>query len=172
MVHAIRAAAAVADVDELFLFGSQAVLLTLPNAPPELRQSVELDVTAITQPDRTIRIDGALGEESQFHRTYGYYVHGVDFADAKLPRGWQQRRITATFENGRVRVTSPEIHDLAASKLAAGRDKDFNFVAVLIERDAVKPRKLLQRVSRLPVPDEQRTRLQGWIGRIVDRLSG
>lgn len=171
-MHAIRAAADVAGVTEIFVFGSQAVLLRLPNAPAELRQSVELDVAVRAHPDLTDRIDGVLGEESMFHNTHGYYVHGVDLAAAILPKGWEQRIATHTFENGRVRVTSPELHDLAASKLAAGRGKDFSYVAVLIREDAIDPRKLLRRVARLPVPDEQRKRLRTWIGTIADQLSG
>lgn len=172
LMHAIRAAADVAGVTELFVFGSQAVLLRLPNAPVDLRQSVELDVAVLAHPELTDRIDGLLGEESRFHSTYGYYVHGVDLAAAILPMGWEQRLTTDTFENGRVRVTSPELHDLAASKLAAGREKDYRYVAVLIREDVIEPRKLLQRVSRLPVSDEQRKRLHTWIGAIADQLSG
>jgi hypothetical protein len=172
MVHAIRAAADVAGVTDLFVFGSQAILLRLPNAPEELRQSVELDMAVLAHPDLTDQIDGALGEESQFHRTHGYYVHGVDLEAARLPQGWNERVITQTFENGRVRVTSPEIHDLAASKLAAGRDKDFSYVAVLIRDDVIEPRKLLQRINKLPIPKEQRERLRAWIGKIADQLSG
>ena len=42
--HAIRAACDVADDNELFIFGSQSILGDYPNAPPELRASVEVDV--------------------------------------------------------------------------------------------------------------------------------
>lgn len=71
-----------------------------------------------------------------------------------------------------VTVVCPEIHDLSASKLAAGRDKDFDFVFVLIERDYVDTRKLLQRITRLPVCAETRQGIRDWIGVVAQRLSG
>ena len=37
------------------------------------------------------RIDGAIGEGSQFHETYGYYAQGVGPETACLPADWMQR---------------------------------------------------------------------------------
>lgn len=42
--HLIRAAADIADDDELVIIGSQAVLGQFPDAPPELLRSMEADV--------------------------------------------------------------------------------------------------------------------------------
>jgi len=171
-LHAVRAAAQVASVDELLVFGSQAILVTHPDAPAELRQSVELDVVAYRHPERWELIDGRLGEESQFHQTHGFYVHGVGFETATFPAGWKERCLRVPVGRPEVVVVCPEIHDLAASKLAAGRDKDFDYVSVLIERDYVDTQKLLRRVARLEVADEQRERLRQWIGAVAHRLSG
>ena len=41
--------------------------------------------------DKSTMIDGALGEGSQFHTTYGFYAQGVDSQTAKLPLGWEGR---------------------------------------------------------------------------------
>lgn len=171
-LHAIRAAATVASVDELLVFGSQAILVTHPEAPPELRQSVELDVVPFRHPERWEAIDGDLGEESQFHRAFGYYVHGVGFETAKFPAGWEGRCLRVTLGNPAVVVVCPEVHDLAASKLAAGRDKDFDYVTALIELDFVDSVKLLRRVKRLQIASEQRERLRAWIGAVAHQLSG
>ena len=171
-LHAVRAAAAVATTDELLVFGSQAILLTHPDAPAALRQSVELDAVPFRHPERWEQIDGSLGEESRFHRTYGYYVHGVGFETASFPTNWETRCVRLPIGDPEVTVICPEIHDLAASKLAAGRDKDFDYVAVLIEHEYVGTQKLLRRVARLPVPEEQRKRLRAWIGAVAHRLSG
>ena len=57
-------------------------------------------------------------------------------------------------------VVCPELHDLAASKLAAGRDKDFDYVHVLIAHDYVRTRTLLSRIRTLPMPAEAKSRLQ------------
>lgn len=171
-LHAIRAVAEVASTDEVLVFGSQAILLTDPDAPPELRQSVELDAVAFRHPERWELIDGSLGEDSRFHRAHGFYVHGVGFETARFPEGWLERCLRVLVGKPAVTVVCPEIHDLAASKLAAGRDRDFDYVSVLIGRDYVDAHKLLRRVARLPIPDDVRERLRRWIGALAARLSG
>ncbi len=42
--HIIRAAAGTADVNDIIVIGSQAVLGTYPNAPAELTESMKADV--------------------------------------------------------------------------------------------------------------------------------
>lgn len=61
-----------------------------------------------------------------------------------------------------------EAHDLAASKLVAFREKDRDFVRVLVRERLVQPRKLRLRITQLPlVPErldaEHRTRLLAWL---------
>ena len=75
--HVIRAAASIVDDDEIMVVGSQAVLGAHPAAPAALLRSVEADVFPRNHPDRAILIDGAIGEGSPFHETFGYYAHGV-----------------------------------------------------------------------------------------------
>lgn len=76
-----------AEDTELVVFGSQAILGQYPEAPPDLRASIEVDVQPLNHPERVDQIDGALGELSQFHATHGFYVHGVSLEAATLPRG-------------------------------------------------------------------------------------
>jgi hypothetical protein len=172
LLHAVRAAAEVAHVDELLVFGSQAILLDHPDAVAELRQSVELDAVARQHPERWELIDGPLGEDSQFHRTHGFYVHGVGLETATFPEGWEARAVTHILGLPPVRVVTPEVHDLAASKLAAGRDKDFDYVTVLIKHDYVDTQKLLRRVTRLPIGTDAKERLRNWVGAVARQLSG
>ena len=170
-LHAVRAAAEVASVDELLVFGSQAILLTKPDAPSALRQSVELDAVPFRHPERWEEIDGPLGLNSRFHRAFGFYLHGVGFETAVFPAGWEERRLRVPVGAPPVTVICPEIHDLAASKLAAGRDKDFDYVSVLIECEYVETHKLLRRITKLQVPEEQRARLRAWVGAVAARFS-
>jgi hypothetical protein len=143
--HAIRAACDVADDNELLIFGSQSILGGHPNAPPELRASVEVDVQPKNRPEKVDSIDGALGELSPFHETHGFYVQGVSIEVAQLPEGWEDR--THQVKNDNTRGNTGyclEAHDLAASKLAAFRDKDRDFVRVLlmeqiIDADIISP---------------------------------
>ena len=92
--HIIRAAASIADDDELIIVGSQAVLGQYPNAPAELLVSIEADVYPKHHPDRADLIDGAIGEGSDFHETFGYYAQGVGPTTAVLPTGWDLRLVS------------------------------------------------------------------------------
>jgi hypothetical protein len=56
-----------------------------------------------------------------------------------------------------------EPHDLAASKLAAGRPKNFEFVAALLREHLVDPRVVLERVTELPIADTEKVYLRTWI---------
>ncbi len=85
--HIIRAAATIADDDEFIVIGSQAILGQFPDAPEELRISNEADVWPRTHPERWELIDGAIGELSMFHDTFGYYAQGVGPETAVLPAG-------------------------------------------------------------------------------------
>ena len=85
--HAIRAACDVAGDDEVFVFGSQAILGQYPDAHEALRQSAEADISPVRAVDKVDDIDACLGELSPFHEAYGFYVHGVSIEAAVLPAG-------------------------------------------------------------------------------------
>ncbi|MDZ7720645.1 MAG: hypothetical protein U5K72_17645 [Balneolaceae bacterium] len=88
--HAIRAACNVANDNEMIVFGSQAILGMFPEADSRLRRSIEVDMVPKNKPGNVDKIDGALGEMSAFHKTHGFYVHGVSVESAKLPPGWDK----------------------------------------------------------------------------------
>jgi hypothetical protein len=90
--HIVRAAAAIADVREVVIVGSQAVLGQFPDAPEDLLASMEADVFPKECPQNSILIDGAIRERSIFHETFGYYAHGVDHTTAVWQR--DERRIS------------------------------------------------------------------------------
>ncbi len=162
--HAIRAACEVAEDDEVWVFGSQAILGTYPNAPEALRRSIEVDVSPKNSPERVDFIDGALGELSQFHATYGFYVHGVPIESAELPPGWMERAIPVSGK-GRGNSTGfcLEAHDLAASKLAASREKDRAFVRTLLVEQLVDPTELRKRIQGLSIDQGRRELLEQWV---------
>lgn len=163
--HAIRAACDVADETEVYVLGSQAILGEHPDAPEGLRQSAEVDVTPKHHPERADAIDGALGELSLFHRTFGFYVHGISLDAATLPEGWTERAVRVQNENtyGFTGLCL-EAHDLSASKLVAFRDKDREFVRILLRERLVSPETLLERIDTLPTESEEvRSRLAQWV---------
>jgi hypothetical protein len=78
-----------------------------------------------SDPERAIEIDGAIGDGSPFHDTYGYYAHGVGPETRIAPEGWESRMVRIethdTLMRGIVIGWGLEIHDLVLAKLAAGR---------------------------------------------------
>lgn len=140
--HVIRAASAITNERDLIVIGSQAVLGQFPDAPGALLVSIEADLYPRHAPEKSDVIDGAIGELSPFHQTFGYYAHGVDESTATLPEGWLDRLVPIRNENtAGATGWCLEVHDLAAAKLAAGRERDIDYLRVLmreqIERAAV-----------------------------------
>ena len=96
-------------------------------------------------------VEGSLGQGSQFHRAFGYYADGVDFRTAIAPTGWQERLVSfATPGCGDGRGWCLERHDLAAAKLAAGRQKDYEFVGALLDVDLLDLTVVTERLELLP----------------------
>jgi hypothetical protein len=159
--HVIRAAADIADDDEIIVIGSQAILGSFPDPPAELCVSVEADVYPRNKPERADLIDGSIGEGSPFHDTYGYYAQGVGEATALLPDGWRDRLVAVRNANTRGAVGwCLEAHDLVLSKYAAGRDKDDRFVRAAIAHAIVDSQVLLDRLPTMPVDDAARERIR------------
>ena len=162
--HIIRAAGAVTNQYELVIIGSQSILGAVPNAPKELLQSMEADIFPLHKPELSDLIDGAIGEMSPFEIEFGYYAQGVGVETAILPEGWDSRLVKIQNENtGLIIGYCLEPHDLAASKLAAGREKDFNFVNILLTNHLVNADSLLQRIESLSVSRTLIERLQNWV---------
>jgi hypothetical protein len=166
--HIIRAAAGITGATEFVIVGSQAVLGQFPQAPDELLVSIEADVFSLRDPADNDLIDGSIGEGSPFHQMFGYYAHGVSVETAVLPTGWRERLVPVHNENtGGGTGLCLEIHDLAVSKLVAGREKDFDFVEGLLRHHLVKVPVFRERLARTPLPPE---RLQTLLMRL-DRLA-
>lgn len=172
--HAIRAAGDVAADTELIVIGSQAILGAFPDAHPDVTQSLEVDLYPKNAPERSDLIDGAIGELSPFHDTHGFYVHGVGPETAVLPAGWARRLVRVRNVNtGGCTGWCLEPHDLAASKLAAGRERDYEFVRALLRHRYVEPAGLRGRIAKLPIVPAQRARLLSWLkGAARDRRDG
>lgn len=170
--HAIRAACDVSGDDELIIFGSQAILASAPDTSPSLRASIEIDIQAKTYPERTDLIDGALGEDSLFHATHGFYVHGVSIEAATLPAGWESRTIAVRHSVGDRGGTGHciEAYDLAASKLVANREKDRVFVTTLLSEGVIDGEMLIERIEALPVERERIETLKRWVSIITEEL--
>lgn len=164
--HLIRASAAVTDQYEFVIVGSQSILGAVPNPDAVFTMSAEADIYPLAAPELADRIDGALGEGSQFHETYGYYAQGVGPDTAILPAGWQQRlhRVQSAATNDRVGYCL-DLVDLFLSKAAAGRDKDRLFCIAPLQHRHVNAAQALARVPDMPLDDDGKRRLRAAITR-------
>jgi hypothetical protein len=174
--HIIRAAATVAGENEIVVVGSQAILGQFPDAPDALLFSQEADVYPRKRPEKAIEIDGAMGDGSQFHETFGYYAHGVGPKTAKAPAGWEGRLVP-------VRVPVPaghdteatgwcmEAHDLVLAKLTAGRERDMEFTEEAIRHDMVQPQELLRCVQDLPLDSRHREHVRSLLESVIAKAA-
>lgn len=135
---------------------------------------MEADIYPAANPDRAQDIDGAIGEGSSFHDTFGYYAHGVGPETAKAPAGWESRLIPVAVEHritGRKAIARClEIHDLALSECVRGEARDHEFTETALREGLAKGDVLVSRVSDLPVDERQRARVQKTVEGIVSRL--
>jgi hypothetical protein len=165
--HVLRAASQIADDPRVLVIGSQSVLGAIPEEclPPAATASIDVDVAFFDDPDdrKADQVDGAIGELSPFHETFGYYAQGVSVSTAVLPEGWRDRLVvveTASTAPGRGYLLDP--HDCVVSKLVAGREKDLVFATALIESRLVDPAVIAERIETVPVSPALRQRLRNW----------
>lgn len=164
--HLIRAAATIAEDDELVIVGSQSILGRYPDAPAELLVSKEADLYPKNKPERSDLIDGSIGEGSPFHETFGYYAQGVGPTTAVLPAGWADRLIPIRNANTLDKTGwCLEPHDLAIAKLAVGREKDLHFVEVAARHGLLDRATLLARWADTTVDPAVREAIRARIDR-------
>lgn len=155
LAHLLRAAADVTKEADLVVIGSQAILGSVPDPPVGLLVSIEADIYPLYRPDLADKIDGALGEGSQFNETFGYYAHGVGPETAIAPSGWQARLIPfRPHDADRVTGWCMEIHDLVLSKAVRMSPKDIRYLEVAVGSRLVSVDILLERLETLPADPE------------------
>ena len=164
--HIIRASGDITDQYEFMVIGSQSILGPVPNPEAIFMMSAEVDIYPLQAPELAEKIEGAIGEGSQFHETYGYYAQGVGPETAILPAGWIDRvhRVQNTATGDRVGYCL-DVIDLFMSKAAAARDKDREFCVALLAHGYVTQAQALDLVSQMPMDVEQQRRLRATIRR-------
>lgn len=172
--HLIRAAAKVTNEYEFVIVGSQSILGPIPYPPDELKMSAEADMYPLNAEDKSIKIEGALGEGSQFHATFGYYAQGVDSKTATLPEGWKDRlqRVQNQATDGKVGYCL-DVLDLFMAKTVANREKDREFNMALLRYGYVKAKAAIDMVAWMPVDDakkrDMRARIRRWAKALKER---
>ncbi len=158
--HLIRASGAILNEDAILVIGSQSILpwlrkfagKRLEDIPEVLVASTEADIIPIdNDPNKSDLIDGSIGEESMFHKTFHVYAQGVSLETAKAPAGWQSRcyPLVSKRTNG---VVGHCMHpaDLFISKTMAGRLKDGPFLDAMIQYGLVRQQTVTHLVAKVP----------------------
>ncbi len=138
--RASRTVAAHFGVNTIYVVGSQALLVMREDLPKALRYSVEFDI--YPDPCEVGQLENAreaseeiaalFGDGSNFHRTHGFYIDGVDDRTATLPPDWRDRSLrleVTSAEQKIITVIAPDPNDLVAAKLVRGLEKDVEFAA-------------------------------------------
>ncbi len=167
--HLIRAAGALLGEDRIVVIGSQAILATFPDGlPAPAVASVEADLLPLDDPDgeKALEISGNMGEASRFQETHGVYADGVEPGTARLPAEWEARLIPICNENTNgVTGFCLEAYDLCASKLLAGRHKDFVFCDALLAGGHLDPSIVRVRIPYTNASHDERRRIAGFLDR-------
>ena len=84
-----------------------------------------------------------------------------------LPAGWEDRLVKIQSSSTDLKIGwCLDSHDLAASKLAAGREKDREFIAAVLHHGLVDPRVVAERIDQMPLTPEHRQRMSMMLLRI------
>lgn len=168
LAHILRAACSIADDPDILVIGSQSILgsFTEDELPLDATVSIEADIAFFDDPAerKSDLIDGAIGEASQFHESFGVYGQGVGLSTATLPEGWRDRLVP--FDASDALPGQPrclERHDLVVTKLVAGREKDYRFARALLKAGLVDPDVLCARAELLPVIPGIKRRVVEWV---------
>ena len=164
---ALRAASRVARDTEFIIIGSQAVHAYCRRPPAEVLLSQECDLYPRTHAEAASRLDAELGRGSAFARRHGFYVDVVAPEIASLPNGWEAR--LKPLRVGRVTASCLEVHDLLASKIAAGRLKDLELTGALLKLKLARVETLRRRIGRLADPRERR-RVRQRLGIVLEEV--
>lgn len=169
--HIIRASADVTDQYEFIIVGSQSILGAVPHPEAVFMASAEADIYPLMAPELADKIDGAIGEGSQFHEQNGYYAQGVGPDTAVVPLGWFNRvhRVQNDNTDGRVGYCL-DLADLFLSKAVAGRDKDREFCMAMLQHRYVRLVHVLDLVRHMPLDERQQRSLRAAIRRWTKAL--
>ena len=168
--HVTRAAGALLGEDTVIVIGSQALLGSVDEPPSTVVRAVEVDVVpADGDETKADLIDGSIGEASLFQESFGVYAKGVGLSTAVLASGWRDRLVPySTSATGGTTALCLDPVDLVVAKLAAGREKDHEFVAELLRTGLVDPGAVAERLGLLPLEAAETDRLRT----VARRLAG
>ena len=149
----IRAASALAQRKEFVLFGSQTIHAITDTPPVEVLISRECDVWLNEEPALQELLKRELGADSPYRNANGFYLDPLPPDLPEVPPGWEER--LASWKVGDINVRCLEIHDLIVTKLAAGRLKDYEFIAAVLMGKLARVDEVVRRIQTFLDPHKQ-----------------
>lgn len=122
-----------------------------------LFRSIEADIMVENSDEKSEMVEGAIGEMSAFHNTFGYYAQAVDSSTSVLPNSRKDRVVKVCNEKTHsITGLCLEIHDLMISKLYAGREKDLKFFNAAVSLNVISKETLIERLNLTEISDRKR----------------
>ncbi len=167
----LKRAGKIARDRDFFLIGSQSLRGVSPVVPRDFPKTIEADLYPRRHPQAWSLLRAELGNQSKFYKQHGYYLDCVDPGLATLPGGWTERLIPfRTPRTGGVTAWCLDPNDLFASKLAAWREKDRQFLRAMLRRKFARPGIVRRRIGELPVSSSHRLELTQLLAELVAEL--
>jgi hypothetical protein len=150
--HLVRSVRTLAVDRQVIVLGSASLLASFPELGDGSEPLVATyDADICPQPfDETtaLMIHESLGESGDFHQRHGYHADVLrDTIFETLPPGWRDRLIPVPDCD---KALALDPHDLAATKLLVGRDKDIALVRHLAKTDRLSQAMVTQRLETIP----------------------
>src|SRR6266478_3281824 len=163
--HVLRAAGRITGEKQFIIIESQSLHGKYPDIADEILTSFEVGLVASKKADRTGWLN-AIGVDSPFHESFGYYADPVDLKAATLPKGWKGRLVNLPpGETEGVTGLCLEPHDLAIAKYAAAREKGLIFTRELARRGIVSEERLFTLLDQTQIDQQLRSRIRDQITR-------
>jgi hypothetical protein len=147
LLELIRQINEISSDEKPIIVGSQAIHAITENLPEIAKKSIECDFLLVDgKTDIRTEINKNLGVFSDFQLEHGFYADALGLATVVLPTDWRKRLQPLLDENGDTVAYCAEIHDIAVSKLIAGRDKDFRFLLDAFWLEIISIEQLIDRI--------------------------
>lgn len=144
----VRQVKEVSGIESPIIVGSHTLYAVSDQVPDVVRASVEADfLFAGEGRDILEKTRRQLGLESAYHDAHGFFADILGLATVTLPPGWKERLQLLLDENGQPIARCLELYDAAVSKLMAGRDKDWVFLAYLLDEQHITLPPLIERAE-------------------------
>lgn len=123
---ALEAAAKISFHREFVIAGSLSVL-GYKEVPPEMMSlSIDIDFFPLGDQAHVQEVAQALGEDSEFHESHGYYLDPISVNILVLPVGWMERLVQ--IQLGTVQAYFLDVNDTAISKYVRSADNDYRWI--------------------------------------------